>query len=368
MKAPMPALHRLAPSAVLLAAGLCAGSAHALSADKLYTQLAPSVWRVFAVDPQGKPFSQGSGVVIGPDAIITNCHVLTKATTIAVRQGDVAVLATLKYADLERDLCQLSARGLRAPAVQLGDSDKLAIGQKIYTLGNPINMELTLSDGIVSSLRRDAAEHLRYIQISAPISHGSSGGGLFDEDGKLIGITSASVEAGQNLNLAIPIKWLGELAQRSAAALAKFQGKPVPAPAPVSVQQPPAPAPRAPATAPAYPRLRAVAPVASGYADIADLDMLLKVAPNARSSYEDFLKAPFPRAFAVSANRRAWSSWGWVPRDPGWDKDPSVRVLPLCEAHASATCVLYAVDNVVVFKPFAKPAAPTPNTLTGSTP
>ena len=382
----MSAIHRLALSALLLAAGLGAASARAVSADKLYTMLAPSVWRVLALDAQNKPFSQGSGVIIGPEALITNCHVLAKANSIMLIQGDVIVLAKLKYIDLERDLCQLSARGLRAPAVQLGDSDKLAVGQKIYTLGNPINLELTLSDGIISSLRRDSGDRLRYIQISAPISHGSSGGGLFDDDGKLIGITSAIVEAGQNLNLAIPVKWLGELAPRSAAALAKYEGKPaarlpeatapVPTPiplpvappaaakppAPVVVQQ--APAPRAPAIAPAYPRTRPAAPaaaVASGYAELADIETLVKLAPNARSAYEDFLKAPLPRAFAVSVTHRSWSSWGRVPRDPTWDPDPSIRVIPLCEAHASAPCVLYAVDNVVVYKPYQKPAAPAPN-------
>ena len=204
---------RLSISATALTlACMATGGIQAAAPDKVYSMVAPSVWRVVSYDAAGKALAQGSAVVIAPETLLTNCHVLAQAKSFTIRQDNTIVGARLQYIDVERDMCQIVARNLKAPAVRIGDSDKVVVGQRIYTLGNPLGLELTLSDGLVSALRKDDAQHLRYIQISAPISHGSSGGGLFDEEGRLIGITSAGLDKGQNLNLAIPIKWQQELA------------------------------------------------------------------------------------------------------------------------------------------------------------
>jgi hypothetical protein len=329
---------------------LAAGGAQALSPDKLYLAIAPSVWRVFALDADGKPVSQGSAVVVANETLLTNCHVLTKAKGIVINQGKLTLGAKVQYSDIERDLCQITASGLKAPAAAIGDSDKLAVGQKIYTLGNPINLELTLSDGLVSALRKDSTERLRFIQISAPISHGSSGGGLFDRDGRLVGITSAGIEAGQNLNLAIPISWLKDLPARSAGAKVKYDGDRR------TVAVTPAPVP-APAPAPAPPAREHAKPVASGYGDIKDVAKLAQLAPNAKAAYETFLSKPLPRAFAISDDKRWWYAWGWKPKDPADDPDPSVRVVSGCEKRTQRTCVLYAVDDVVVYRETSRQTA-----------
>jgi S1-C subfamily serine protease len=189
----------------------------ALPPNQLYAKLAPSVWRVYAHDAQGKEFSQGSGIVIDNDTIITNCHVIARGKFYSIRQENRSFNARLTYADPLRDMCQLDVRNFAAPSVVIGDSDKVGVGERIYALGNPRGMELTLSDGLVSALRKDDAQRLHLIQITAPISPGSSGGGLFDEDGKLIGITTLQRIDGQNLNLAIPVNWLRDLPARSAA-------------------------------------------------------------------------------------------------------------------------------------------------------
>jgi S1-C subfamily serine protease len=347
----------------LALAGMSMAPAQAAAPDKLYSMLAPSVWRVIAVDKDKKPFAQGSAVVIAPEILLTNCHVLKGARGLLITQSNVMVLARLQYADPERDMCQIVARNLRAPAVRMGDSDRLVVGQRIYTLGTPMNLELTLSDGLVSALRRDGQDRLRFIQISAPISHGSSGGGLFDEEGRLIGITSAGLDNGQNLNLAIPIKWQRDLASRSRAALASDS------PIVRAADLPPADGvpsehalavPSAPATAPAASPdvdahrpssgfVHAVAPVPSGYAKVTEIDKVLALDPSAAKTYEKFLQAPFPRAFALAAGGGSWHAWSDKPKVAGDDPDPAVRVLTGCEEHFQRKCTLYAVDDVVVY-------------------
>ncbi len=121
--------------------------------------------------------------------------------------------ATLKYADPDRDLCQLSVPELKAPAIAFGSAKKLKVGQRVYAIGTPKGLELTLSEGLVSSLRQ--YEGSQYIQTSAAISPGSSGGGLFDDQGRLVGITTFQVIDGQNLNFALPVEWISELPNRS---------------------------------------------------------------------------------------------------------------------------------------------------------
>ena len=203
-----------------LAATAFATRAHSveLSAKDLYERAAPSVWLVRTYDGENMPLSLGSAVVVAPSVLVTNCHVLAKARRISVSQGEQRHAASLELADPERDLCQLRAQTLQAPAVPLGDSDKVSVGDRIYTLGNPRGLLLTLSEGLVSALRKGREGKLFGIQISAPISAGSSGGGLFDAHGHLVGLTTLTVIEGQNLNFAIPINWLAELPERSARA------------------------------------------------------------------------------------------------------------------------------------------------------
>jgi hypothetical protein len=129
--------------------------------------------------------------------------------------------ATLELWDTTRDLCQLKANGMKAAAVPLADNGKVVVGQPVYALGTPAGMELTMSTGIVSGLRHDDTQRLTAIQTSAAISEGSSGGGLFDDQGRLLGITTAFVGGNaQNLNLALPVSMVRELPERHASAQA----------------------------------------------------------------------------------------------------------------------------------------------------
>lgn len=206
-------------AALLLALSGAAFPVHSYSAAELYARLAPSVWVVHTYDKDGLPLSLGSAVVVGAQSLVTNCHVLRKAKRVEVTHETTTWLATLELWDTARDLCQIKAAGVTVPAVPMGEAGTLVVGQPVYALGSPAGLELTLSAGIVSALRRDDTQRLAAIQTSAAISQGSSGGGLFDEQGRLIGITSAFIGGNaQNLNLALPVEMVRELPQRHAAA------------------------------------------------------------------------------------------------------------------------------------------------------
>jgi hypothetical protein len=206
--------------AVLMAALLPAAHVCALEPDKIFEKVSPSVWTVRALDAQDKPLAGGSAVVIGPGRLITNCHVLRQARAIQIRQDNVSYAATLEFPDIERDLCQLVARDFRAPAVAIAPAGSLKVGQRVYAIGSPRGLELTLTDGLVSSLRA-GDEGTPLIQTSAPISPGSSGGGLFDSEGRLVGITSFQRRDSQNLNFAVPAEWIAQVPARGQAALDK---------------------------------------------------------------------------------------------------------------------------------------------------
>lgn len=357
-------------------------AASAMPADKLYALLSPSVWRVEVSDDTDKRFALGSAVVVGPETLLTNCHVVIKAAHITVRQDNQSFGARLEYIDPERDMCEITAHGLKAPAVAIGDSDKVMVGQKIYALGNPQGLDLTLSDGLVSAFRRDDAQQLKYIQISAPISHGSSGGGLFNEDGQLLGITSAGIDNAQNLGFVIPIKWMNDLPARSKVAMERYKEEraaaarhpKAPQPTDTRATGPVTPPQKAPdttakqppsgqndafspeaVTAAAFPR---IVPVASGYAQLNDIGKLLAINPQAKKAYENFLSRPLPRAFALSEYGGIWISWGTYNKlKPMRHPDPAVRAVPDCELHHGRRCYLYAIDETVVWKPTDRPMA-----------
>ena len=154
--------------------------------------------------------SQGSGVLVGKGVAITNYHVVKRATALVVVQGGITLEAKLLRFDEKRDLALLSFDGLDRRPVVLGEAKGLKVGDRVYAIGAPHGLELTLSDGLVSSLRDDGKGSAPTVQTTAPISPGSSGGGLFDGRGRLVGITTFQT-SGQNLNFAHPVEWVAEL-------------------------------------------------------------------------------------------------------------------------------------------------------------
>ena len=184
------------------------------SAEDLFADLSRSTARITAHDVSGRAVGIGSGVVTGIGTVVTNCHVAAAGGALTVKVGGEQFSASVEVADEEYDLCRLSVLGLTAPAVNIGTAESLKTGQKVYAIGAPQGLDLTISDGIVSG-KRDLPQG-RVIQTTAPISPGSSGGPLFDVFGRLVGIMTFQLKSGQNLNFAVPADWIANMRSRSA--------------------------------------------------------------------------------------------------------------------------------------------------------
>lgn len=213
----------LAVVPLLAATGALAQSPSALAPEVLFERVAPSVWVVNAHDDSDRLMAKGSAVVIGVGSLITNCHVLVRAKRVTVSRENVTYGATLEHPDTERDLCQLKVANFTAPAVTMASAESLRVGSRVYAIGNPRGLETTISDGLLSGIRRSDNNDFTALQITVPISAGSSGGGLFDAQGRLIGITTFYIKEGQNLNFALPANWIAEVPARAQAALTARQ-------------------------------------------------------------------------------------------------------------------------------------------------
>jgi len=174
--------------------------------EQIFAQASRSIVTIVAVDGAGEFSGLGSGVVIGNALVVTNCHVLEQAHAAAVVFEDQGFESKLVDSQIDRDLCLLHVAGLGASPIRIDASENVRVGQKVYALGAPHGLQLTFSEGMVSSLRGSGFPQI--IQTTAPISPGSSGGALLSSAGELIGITTMQYTEGQNLNFAIPVDWL----------------------------------------------------------------------------------------------------------------------------------------------------------------
>lgn len=147
--------------------------------------------------------SLGSAVAISDRELLTNCHVLGNSAVVTLEREGARLYASVVSANADADRCVLrSPEGEPLPAwVRVRPYADVKVGERVFTIGAPRGLELSLAEGIVSSKR--VADDGRLIQTSAPISRGSSGGGLFDAQGNLIGITTFMIKDAQNINFAI---------------------------------------------------------------------------------------------------------------------------------------------------------------------
>jgi len=200
------------PEPAVAAASSPISPAAELSPEQLYAAVSPSIVRVSASKRDGSSAMLGSGVILGPDSVITNCHVVLGGDQIEVRERGTVLSAVVSVADEVFDLCKLRVSGLSARPAAVGAAPALKVGQRVYAIGSPQGLDLTLSEGLVSALREGPSG--TYIQTTAPVSPGSSGGGLFDHQGNLVGIVTFQMRAGQNLNFAIPVEWIDKMSTR----------------------------------------------------------------------------------------------------------------------------------------------------------
>jgi serine protease Do len=179
-----------------------------LESDELFRKINKSVWMVVSETTGSRSEinngSFGSAVAVSQRLLLTNCHVVRNSHSIELVQGRSKIVTRVLAADEHTDRCVLTVEmDLNDFVYGFRDFKDLKVGEKVYTIGAPSGLERTLGDGIISGLRTDKST--RYIQTTAPISPGSSGGGLFDRSGNLIGITTFLVKEAQNLNFAIAV-------------------------------------------------------------------------------------------------------------------------------------------------------------------
>jgi len=146
----------------------------------------------------------GSAVAISDRELLTNCHVVGSNSTVSIAREGEQLRAAVVSANPDADRCVLSiaaAANALPKWVRVRPYADVKVGERVFTVGAPRGLELSLADGMISSKR--AVEAGRFLQTSAPISKGSSGGGLFDAQGNLLGITTFMIKDAQNINFAI---------------------------------------------------------------------------------------------------------------------------------------------------------------------
>ncbi len=207
---------------VLLTIGMVALSGYAQSSDtgkQVYASSQESVFLIYLNDSSGTPTALGSGFLISPRTIVTNAHVV-EAGEPMLAIGPVRIPLKIVAVDKEHDLAELSVSADLTSKPLVLATDTVTPGERIFTIGNPAGLEKTISEGIVSGIRSWNGHDL--IQITSPISHGSSGGPVLDANGEVVGVAVGMLEDGQNLNFAVPITFVKKLMERKAEPATPF--------------------------------------------------------------------------------------------------------------------------------------------------
>jgi len=182
-----------------------------LASTKVVNKVFPSTVLIAAEDINGQVQSLGSGFLVSPNVIATNYHVIENSYSGYVKLVNEDVLYEIEGVvgyNIQYDLALIKISNNIGTQVSY-KSSSIDIGQKIFAIGNPLGLEGTISDGIISGLRN--IDGVPYLQISAPISPGNSGGPVVDENGDVIGVATYTYSEGQNLNFAVPVKYVREL-------------------------------------------------------------------------------------------------------------------------------------------------------------
>jgi tetratricopeptide (TPR) repeat protein len=199
-------LKRVLFGLLIMVVPLLAAQTARADADKIYADNNKAVVVIVALDEQTRAISQGSGFIVREDgAIVTNYHVVGTASKIKVKVGErIYDVEGLIYADIENDLAVLKIDGNNLPKIRLGDAEKTQVGEKVYVIGSPQGFENTISEGILSGIRK-IDEKRKILQITAAISPGSSGAPVFNNNGEAIGVATFLIAEAQNMNFAMPV-------------------------------------------------------------------------------------------------------------------------------------------------------------------
>jgi S1-C subfamily serine protease len=173
---------------------------------KVIASTVKSVVLISTFDDDGNSLKEGSGFIVSTDGrILTNYHVIAGAHSALVKLSDGSyfpVDGVVAFSETT-DLALLKVSGTNLPTLKIENKDNVIVGERVIAVGSPLGLQNTVSDGIVSAVRDE--DGTKWIQTTAPISPGNSGGPLLNLDGKVVGVITARIVGGENLNLAIPI-------------------------------------------------------------------------------------------------------------------------------------------------------------------
>ena len=207
---------------------LSATPVRADSIPKIVAKAKPAVVEIVSADATGAPKSQGTGFFVSPDGLlVTNRHVIEGSNSITAvsNTGAIFLFERIVAEPPGVDIAVLKFHATDVPFLKLGESTNAVEGQKVIVIGNPTGHIGTVSDGIIFAFR----ENRSFIQITAPISHGSSGSPVLDQAGRVIGIATLVSSEGQNLNFAIAVENVAlALSQLSTEPIARLTPSPPP--------------------------------------------------------------------------------------------------------------------------------------------
>jgi hypothetical protein len=233
-------MRRLRVVAILPLLSACGGTLSSartqLSETDIAKRSSPAIVRIEAGDGAQK---LGTGFILDKTGVVaTNLHVVLGESAIKIKLSDGSQypVTQVDALDPDRDLALLQIQpqpGKDLPTLQLGDSSAMSAGDKVVAIGNPLGIENTVTNGLLSHVQpvcaladiaaRKCTQEFTVMYISAPISPGSSGGPLFNQFGEVVGITTAIIPAGQNLNVVVPGNYLKPMiAQRIAMSPDQF--------------------------------------------------------------------------------------------------------------------------------------------------
>ncbi|MDP8218986.1 MAG: trypsin-like peptidase domain-containing protein [Candidatus Theseobacter exili] len=181
-----------------------------LTPSQIFELINPSVWTVISASTAKNlkamnNISIASAVAISENKLLTNYHIIEKKPYVLIKHGEEIVGVVIYAGDKQRDQCILLSKGIKLKPVKgFRKYNQLSVGDTVYSVGSPQGLENSLGQGLVSG-KRELGEQ-KIIQTTAPISQGSSGGGLFDRAGNLIGITTFKIIDSEGLNFAISIE------------------------------------------------------------------------------------------------------------------------------------------------------------------
>ena len=186
------------------------------SAREIADQVRRSTVQISAASASGHTVSEGTGFFISRDGLIaTNLHVIRDASSLEISNlsglqfDDVGLVAV----DADHDIALLKVGVSNAQPLVMSSATDLAVGDPVYVMGNPLGQTGTFSNGLLSAYRDVEGSPL--LQITAPISHGSSGGPVVNAGGQVVGIATAVLDGGQNLNYAVPVRFARSLLENA---------------------------------------------------------------------------------------------------------------------------------------------------------